>query len=373
MATRRIVRPAPTPASGEGSSGIEYKNIFRNSALDVRVVEEVSASSLYSICRTKSNQVMMMKRRGYIIPPEEQVWIECSLNEDVLIQQTRKLLGMKMGNIIKNVMNRVGNKAYTLVRQELGSQTAYTYYPYLESEGSDELKIGEFFFQRGQWNLERQESDLLHPVEYTTEVIYMENIQSSDYMLNSFSDVAGKILVHTGDEKNFRKELENMVWYRRQGVEIFHMTELYIDYFQHWLVPKQEILTPTNKIRALSSHLMVKTQTGKFEKMINCQINEQSLPSVHHTDIVIRYIGALPGHIVYWENESYISSFITQESGYMLVVGHKYAQSRAEETTFTGERIPGQPDDNDDDMDDDMEDIDEEDVDEDGGVDDYED
>jgi DNA-directed RNA polymerase subunit H (RpoH/RPB5) len=244
----------------------------------------------------------------------------------------------------------------------------------LEEEGSDTLKIGEFFFREGSWNLERHEEDILTPVLHTTEVIYLDNIQSSDYVLNSFSEVAGKILIHTGDEKNFRKELENMVWYRRQGVEIFHMTELYIDYFQHWLVPRQEILSNVEKIKALSSHLMIRGQDGKFEKVVNCHITEQSLPSIHHSDIVIRYLGALPGHIIYWENESYISSFITQESGYMLVVGHKYTPTRSEENIFAGERIPGSGDEDQDmdDDDDEVEDGEDDDGGDDGG-DDYED
>jgi DNA-directed RNA polymerase subunit H (RpoH/RPB5) len=151
------------------------------------------------------------------------------------------------------------------------------------------------------------------------------------------------------------------------------MTELYVDYFQHWLVPRQEIMTNVERIKALSSHLMIRGQDGKFEKIVNCRITEQSLPSIHHSDIIIRYLGALPGHVIYWENASYISSFITQESGYMLVVGHKYTPTRSEESTFTGERVPGSGDDDRDMEDEDAEDVDAEDDIEDEGGDDFED
>jgi hypothetical protein len=57
--------------------------------------------------------------------------------------------------------------------------------------------------------------------------------------------------------------------------------------------------------------------------------------------MVMRYIGALPGKIIYWENDSYISSFSTKEFGYMLVAGYKYRiASNQGEDVFAGEQRP---------------------------------
>lgn len=306
-------------------------------ALDVREVDEPSAAPLYNLCRAKANQVMMLKHRGYVIPPEEQSWLECSLNEEVLVQKIRTLVGMKIQDIIKNVMNRVGPKAYKLEKTVIGSQTTYNYYPYLETEGGDSLRVGEFYFQNGRWELTKTEDKLIETKSYSTEVLYVDDLNLGDYGLSSFGSIASKIVVYIGEEKDFKKEIEKMVLYRRQGVEIFHIAELFIDYFQHWLVPKQEIVTDLDKVRLMSSHLMI-MEDNEFKKIPNCQISESNLPTIHHTDIVIRYIGALPGQIIAWSNDSYISSFATKEFGYLLVVGHKYSTTKVEENLFPGEK-----------------------------------
>jgi DNA-directed RNA polymerase subunit H (RpoH/RPB5) len=335
MATRRLpTRPAPSTSSESGP--IEFKNVLRDSALDVREVTEACSSVLYNLCRSKANQVMMMKRRGYIIPPEEEVWVRCSLDEKVLIQQIRQMLSMKVSEIVRKVLN----KTYVLTRSVIPSQTSYTYYPYLETDGDEELKMGEFLFRNGQWELARTEENIVEQRSHTTEVVYLENFNTFNFEISTnFSGVAKKIVVHVGNEDTFRKELDNLVLYRRQGVEIFHMSELYIDYFQHWLVPQQEIVRDVDKVRLLSSHLMIRDSQGVYQKVPNSKITETGLPYIHYTDIVIRYIGALPGDIIYWENDSYISSFVTKEFGYMHVVGHKYSSLRqADDSTFAGER-----------------------------------
>jgi len=339
MASRRVpIRPTPAIPSGISANGpIDFKNLTRGSALDVRQISEVTSSSIYNLCRTKANQVMMMKHRGYEIPPEETVWLQCSLDENALIQQIRTMLSMKTNEMIRKVFN----KTYVLNRSVIPSQTAYTYYPYLENEGDEELQVGEFGFSNGRWELLRLENELTEQRSATTEVIFSDTLNSSNLeVTTTFAAVSRKIIIHIGNEDSFRKELDNMVLYRRQGTEIFHMSELFVDYFQHWLVPHQEIVRDVDKIRLLSSHLMIRDSRGVYQKVPNCKIVESGLPYIHHTDIVVRYMGALPGDVIYWENESYISSFVTKEFGYMLVVGHKYTtSSRAEDATFAGERL----------------------------------
>lgn len=336
MAVRRVpIRPVPQQQQG----AIDFKNIVRKPALEVRDVSEVSASTLYNLCRAKSNQVMMMKRRGYEITPDEETWLLCSTDENILILKSRTLLGMKLGDIIRNIMD----KTYKMTKRIIPSQTAYTYYPYLTSESDETPKVGEFFFRNGKWEMDRMEEQITEEKTYTTEVKFIDELNPGDYNLSPHDDVSRRIVIFTGEEKEFKKEFENMVWYRRQGVEIFHISELYIDYFQHWLVPKQEIITDVDKVKLLTSHLMIRDEDGNFQKTINCKITEQGFPHIHYTDIVMRYIGALPGHIIYWECDSYISSFITKEFGYMLVMGHKYNTTKAEEQTFAGERVQQRP------------------------------
>ena len=341
MARRVPVRAQPVVTTEAGqTSGPQFDLFLRKEALAVREVIEPSSSAIYNICRAKANQVMMMKHRGYTIPPEELTWIDCSLNEEVLIQKIRSLGSMDMKKLIRNVLNREKEKAYKIERSSIPGQTAYNFYPYLESEGSEDLKVGEFGFRNGRWELMRGEGDLVKTKTYQTEVLFVDDLSLGDNALNPFEDVASKILVYVGDEKDFKKELDKMVRYRRQGMEIFHLSELFVDYFQHWLVPHHEIVADTDKIRLLNSHLMLPSETGGYRKITNCKITESGLPTIHHTDIVVRYIGALPGHIVYWSNDSYISSFLTKEFGYMLVVGHKYSTHRVEENLNPGERDP---------------------------------
>lgn len=341
MTTRAPIKRAPIRQPTEGGDaavgGIQYRNIVRKSALDVRDVEEASSSELYTICRTKANQVMMMKHRGYTIPVEEQGWLECSLDEDVLVQKCRSMLGMTMKDIIKRM-----NQTYVIQKTIIPSQTTYSYYPYIEGEGSEELRLGEFFFRNGTWELARTESDLTETREYTTEVIYTDDVNLGDYALSSFEPISKRIIVYLGDEKSFKKEIDKMVTYRKMSTELFHTSELFVDYFQHFLVPHQQIISDVDKIKLLSSHLMIRSgeADGKYRKVVNCYITEQNLPSIHHTDIVMRYLGALPGSIIHWSNESFISSFVNQEFGYMQVVGYKYTVSRAQANMFPGDREP---------------------------------
>jgi hypothetical protein len=53
----------------------------------------------------------------------------------------------------------------------------------------------------------------------------------------------------------------------------------------------------------------------------NCLFLESQLPTVPMSDAAMRRLGAIPGNIVYWENESYLATLDNVESGYMLVTG----------------------------------------------------
>lgn len=302
-------------------------------------ISEMKTSALYDISRVKANQVMMMERRGYTIPPEERVWIEASKNEEVLVRHIRTLLGYSTRELIK-----LFNKKYSITKTHIPGQTTFNLYPYLETEGGGELKIGEFFFRRGEWELIRTEGEILETQVYETEVEFSDSIDPATFETRPFTPVASKIFVYTDSEKKFRQEImKNMVEFRKRGVEVFHTSELFIDYFQHWLVPHQRVITDAEKIHLLSPYLMIQLKGGRFQKEFNSKVAESGLPVVHHTDIVMRYIGALPGNILYWECDSYISSFSTKEFGYMLVAGYRYKMTSIQtEETFAGEQRPSE-------------------------------
>jgi DNA-directed RNA polymerase subunit H (RpoH/RPB5) len=279
---------------------------------------------------------MMMKRRGYEIPPEENVWIECSLDESKLVAHLRTLRKYSARDLI----TRVFNKTYKTSKTIIPDQTTFNFYPYLPA-GSESPLMGEFFFREGKWTLTRREEDILTTQTFETEVEFTTKIDVSTLGTRPFSQVANKIFVFIGTEKNFLAETKKMIEYRKRGVEIFHTSELFIDYFQHWLVPEQRVLSDSERVILLSPYLMAEDEGGVFQKIFNCKITKNALPSIHFTDVVMRYIGALPGKIVYWENRSYISSFSSTEFGYMLVSGFKYNENvstTAERQTFAGEQ-----------------------------------
>lgn len=336
MATRappKRAQPAqrPVPAAEE----IQFKLLLRDHALQVKDIPETRTSALYNICRVKANQVAMMKRRGYIIPAEETVWLEASLNEDILVKHIRTLLTLSPKDLLK-----LFNRKYSINRTFISDQTTFNYYPYLEEEGLETLKVGEFFFRGGEWTMMRDQEQLTETLNYETEVEFTDKFNPENLGDPPFSPIATKIIVYMDSEKKFQQEvLKIMIEFRKRGVEVFHMSELYIDYFQHWLVPMQRVITDLEKIQLLSPYLMIKDSNGKYQREFNSQLSEPGLPSIHHTDTVMRYIGALPGNIIYWENDSYISSFSSKEFGYMLVAGYKYKTSSAQvEDMFAGDQ-----------------------------------
>ncbi|MEB3208777.1 MAG: hypothetical protein VKK63_07655 [Synechococcus sp.] len=340
MATRAPPKRAPpTQKATSGGDGIQFKLLVRDEALQVKDIPETKTSAIYDICRVKANQVMMMKRRGYRIPEDEMVWLEAAVNEDTLIRHIQTLKTLTAREIVK-----LFRKTYTISRTFIPDQTTFNFYPYLEEEGSGTLKIGEFFFQGGKWRMTRDETQLTETREYETEVEYTDTIRPETFGNPLFSPVASRLIVYTDSEKNFQQEvMKNMIEFRKRGVETFHMSELFVDYFQHWLVPHQRVIGDLERIQLLSPYLMIRDSEGNYQKEFNSRIVETGLPSIHHTDIVMRYIGAIPGKIIYWENESYISSFSTKEFGYMLVAGYKYktAASQAEDM-FAGEQRQGE-------------------------------
>lgn len=340
MATRappKRAQPSQKAEQKESAESIQFKLLLREEALEVKDISETKTTPIYDLCRVKANQVAMMKNRGYKIPEEESVWIEASKSEETLVKHIRTLLNLSSRELLN-----LFQKKYTIRRSFIQDQLTFNFYPYLESEGTEEMKIGEFFFRGGNWEKTRTEEEIVSTRDFVTEVVFTDKISLDDFDITNFSGISTKIVVYTDSEKKFQQEvMKNMIEYRKRGIEIFHTSELFIDYFQHWLVPSQRILEDVERIQLLSPYLMIKDEKGVFHKEFNSRILEAGLPSIHHTDIVMRFLGALPGKIIYWENDSYISSFSTKEFGYMMVSGYKYktATTHAEEM-FAGEKRP---------------------------------
>jgi DNA-directed RNA polymerase subunit H (RpoH/RPB5) len=363
MAVRAAARRAPPATQAPTTGGeLNYKLLVRETGLKVKDITEIKASALYDMCRVKSNQVMMMKRRGYEISPEEAVWVDCSLDESKLIAHMRTLTRKTERELLG-----MFKKTYTINRLSIPDQTTFNFYPYVRA-GEETSRIGEFFFREGKWDLFRDEDEILRPQEFQTEVEFTDRVDISSLSTQTFSQVSRKIIVFTDTEKNFSAEMKKMIQYRKRNVELFHMSELFVDYFQHWLVPEQRVLTDAESITLLSPYIMLEDEEGTFQKQFNCKITKTALPSIHFTDVVMRYIGALPGKIVYWENRSYISSFSSVEFGYMQVTGFKYNENEtvtAERQTFAGEQREEEDGGEEDEEDVGEEDVGEEDVEED--------
>mmetsp|Transcript_16264 Transcript_16264/g.28470 ORF Transcript_16264/g.28470 Transcript_16264/m.28470 type:complete len:210 (+) Transcript_16264:121-750(+) len=66
------------------------------------------------------------------------------------------------------------------------------------------------------------------------------------------------------------------------SIETFMQNELLVNITEHILVPKHEVLTPTEKVALLKMY----------------KLKESQLPRIQKTDPVARYYGLVPGHVV---------------------------------------------------------------------------
>lgn len=331
--TGRIRRVPRAEAVADGS--IQFKNFVREDLIVTKNVKEPTVPILYGLCRTKCNQVMMMKRRGYEIPASEEGWIEASLDEEKLLAKVREYMRT---TIDQKFLKEVFNQTYKIRVSKFSRQDAFATFPLLEN---GQLRIGEFGYQGGDWKLVTTEDGLFEDVEYQTNVIYTSDSSPDldEYPLEAFSPVSKLIIISMGSETEFKKSLLRLGEYRQQNIEIFHQAELYIDCFQHWLVPDQREISDRERILLLSPFLMKKNQgTDIYEKKINSKITEKQLPTIHFTDIAIRMLGVLPGKIVFWKNKPYISGLNNWEFGYMMVVGYKFSENPTAEDIMPGSR-----------------------------------
>lgn len=332
--TGRIRRVPRAEVVADG--GIQFKNFVRDDNIVTKNIKEPTVPILYGLCRTKCNQVMMMKRRGYEIPASEESWIEASLNEDKLIAKVKEYMRT---TIDKKFLKEVFNQSYKIRINKYSRQDAFTTFPLMEN--NREIRVCEFGYKEGEWNLITSEDGLFEEVEYQTNVIYTSDTSPDmeDYPLEAFSPVSKLIMVSMGSESEFKKSLDRLGEYRQQNIELFHQTELYIDCFQHWLVPDQREISDKEKLILLSPYLMKKSQTTNgYVKKINSKITEKQLPTIHFSDIAIRMLGVLPGKIVFWKNKPYINGLNNMEFGYMMVVGYKFSENPMTEDIMPGSR-----------------------------------
>lgn len=315
MAVREpVVREDP-------SGGIVYDAFVPRKVAGTRAKDtdepSLDPSPLYQMCRVRANLTSMLQRRGYKMTEKDDEWIECSRNEEALLRKAREYMRVPVEEFAKKEFSGT----YEITLDVIPYQTTYTMFPYTR-EGGEELGLGEFGFAEGRWVMVRPESDIVEKRTFQTKIsTRFGDIRTAEE--TPFSIIPSEIIVLTSPEKKYVSKKAEFMAYRRKGVEVFHISELLIDVFQHWLVSEQRLLSDVEKLKLLSPFLMLETSEGEYTKVSNGTLTERSLPTVSHEDIAVRILGGLNGSIIYWENASYISMFSNREFGYMAVTGGK--------------------------------------------------
>lgn len=279
---------------------------------------KIRTSWLITLCRAKANQVMMMKRRGYEIEPSENDWLEASVDDTKLSEMVKKMFKEVSSKSSQVKFGARFNRTYKIKTQTLNKQFTGEIYPYLRDEDDEiPMHVGQFRpDENGSMTAIRDESDLITTEEHSTEVIFgnIPKLETRDP--RPFHRIPSSIFIETGDETVYKEEQSSL--YRiRTNVEIFHVNQMVYDLFQHWLVPKQKIISDVEKLLLLCPYYI----NLKREAMKNCVFLESQLPVIPMTDAAVRRLGAVPGDIIFWENESYLTTLDNMESGYMLVTG----------------------------------------------------
>jgi DNA-directed RNA polymerase subunit H (RpoH/RPB5) len=295
------------------------KKALEHPALGSEITSDgkIRTSWLVSLCRTKANQVMMMKRRGYEIEDSEMDWLQASVDDVKLAEMVNM-----MRKHISNKSTQVSfaerfNKTYKITHQSLSKQFTGEVYPYIKDE-ADEIpqEIGQFRFENNSMVFVKGQDELIVSEVRTTEVSYgnIQKLLGTEHA--PFHQIPTAILIDTGDENMFKSD--HIGIYRMKfNIEIFHVQHLVYDVFQHWLVPTQRVLGDVEKLLLLCPYYI----TSSKEARQNCLFLESQLPTISMEDAAVRRLGAVPGNIIYWENESYLTTLDNMESGYMLVTG----------------------------------------------------
>jgi DNA-directed RNA polymerase subunit H (RpoH/RPB5) len=208
------------------------------------------------------------------------------------------------------------NKTYKIKLQTLAKQFTGEVYPYLRDDDEIPSRVGQFRFENGSMAMIKDQDELMNSSTHETEVLFGNIPKMDDKEGEMFHQIPSTIYIETGDESTFKGDMVGL--YRmRINAEIFHVQHLVYDVFQHWLVPSQRILNDAEKLMLLCHYYV--NALGEAKK--NCLFLESQLPTVPMSDAAMRRLGAIPGNIVYWENESYLATLDNVESGYMLVTG----------------------------------------------------
>lgn len=281
---------------------------------------KIRTSWLITLCRAKANQVMMMKRRGYDIEEEEEEWVEASTNDSKLVEMVKKMHKVVSDKSIQVSFGAKFNKTYKIRYESLSKQFTGEVYPFITSDDDIPSQIGQFRMEDGKLVKIKDQEDIIAVSEMVTQVIW-GNIPSVDEYgkidVSTIHQIPSKIFIETGDESVFKSDLRNL--YRmRLNVEIFHVNGFVYDPFQNWLVPKQTILNDVEKLLLLCPYYV----DGNGDARVNCLFMDTQLPTIPMNDVAMMNIGAMPGNIIHWENESYLATLDNIESGYMLVTGN---------------------------------------------------
>lgn len=277
---------------------------------------KIRTSWLVTLCRSKANQVMMMKRRGYEISPEEEEWVEASRDDMKLTEMVKKMSREITAKSTHVNFGERFNKTYTIRTNFLNKQFTGEVYPYLREQDEIPERVGQFRLEGGSLIMIKDQAEIITEEEHTTEVLFGNIPKMETREFKPFHQIPSFIFIETGDETVYKDD-QSGVFRMRLNTEIFHIHHFTYDVFQHWLVPEQRILSDVEKLLLLCPYYV--TSLGDARK--NCLFLESQLPTIPMKDPAMRRLGAIPGNIIYWENESYLNTLDNIESGYMLVTG----------------------------------------------------
>lgn len=298
---------------------------------------------MYYLCRIKANQSSLMKRRGYVLSrraketaqeynirlQEEEAWIACSQDDELLVAKTKELIFKRT---IDDAIKDIFNQEYEItVRVWL--KTSGRLLPIVPEDGSSDFPVGIFRMENDSYIL--TEEAMFEEKKRTTKVLFgNDNPVASDVV---YADTPHYFVIALTSEPDIQQKIKN----RNQGVELWFADELLMDPFQHWLTPMHRKLDTPELLHLLSDVAMMQ-EDGKWIQVPNSTISgKENLPVLLETDMAARFIGANTGDVVYWENSSIIEQLSAVEFGYCRIKGHsiEVTVSETEEGEIEGEEI----------------------------------
>lgn len=279
--------------------------------------------SMYVLCRAKANQVKMFSYRGYKIPKEEEKWLKCSIDDDELTNTVRNYMLTKT---VKDTIKEF-QVEYTIVHREYKTEHKPEIYPYVQNinDIDENFQIGSFQPSPEEENIFilNRSRQLYEDVTYRTKVHFAGKDLSQIVGSNSDTLRFPEKFVIFVEGSSFDKA--TYIRFRSVNIELWSIEKLLIDPFQHWLTPMHRIVKPPEYIHLTKNSVMVNIEGDKFKSFPNSSLHGKAqFPILNEMDIAVRFIGAIPGDVVYYESPPIIEQLTANDFGYCRVSGYTF-------------------------------------------------